>query len=230
MKTSAGWRSGRLVALAAIILAGLAFYWAGAGEYLTIAGVKARLAEVRALKAEHPAATIALFIAIQASALALCLPGAVLAMALAAGALFGPAWGVPIMLFAVTLGDSLGFLLARHLLSGLLAARFANSLARIGPGSGATYLLALRLMAVVPYFVVNIAMALTTMRLRLFAPVSMIGLVPATILYVQAGSRLSRIERPSDIWTPPMVAIFIAIGLLPIAARWVYGAWMKRTA
>jgi uncharacterized membrane protein YdjX (TVP38/TMEM64 family) len=210
------WIAAAIAALAAL------FYASGAGELLSIAGVKSRIAEARAFHAANPMLAVAMFMAIQVTALALCLPGAVLAMALAGGALFGIWPGVLIVLLSITLGDSLGFLLARYVLADLLAARFREALAKIDAGSGASYLLALRMMAVVPYFIVNIAMALTRMKLRVFAQVSLTGLTPAAFIYVNAGAALAQIESAADIWTPQMLLSFLAIGLLPLFIRWVY--------
>lgn len=192
------------------------------GDVLSIAGVKARLGDLQTVYAQHPLLAVAAFVAIQALALAMCLPGAVLALALAGGAIFGPLWGVPIVLAAITAGDSLGFLLARYLLRDFLAARFRRRLAEIPAGEGAAYLLGMRLMAVVPYFFVNITMALTDMRLRIFAPVSFAGLIPSTIIYVGAGSMLAKIERASDVWTPPLLATFVILGLLPLAGGFAH--------
>lgn len=229
-KKPAGAATRRVILVVMVAALAALFYFSGAAELLSIAGVKARLAQAQEFHAARPLAAIAMFLAVQVTALALCLPGAVLAMALAAGALFGTWPGALIVLVSVTIGDSLGFLIARNLLGDLLARRYAAALARVDSGSGAAYLLALRMMAVVPYFVVNIAMALTRMRLIVFAPVSFVGLVPATLLYVNAGAALGSIESAADIWTPRMILSFLAIGLLPLAARWAFLKYERRRA
>lgn len=224
--TNAARRRWAVVAIIAALAA--IFYASGAAEVLSIAGVKARLSQAQAFHAERPLATVALFMGVQVTALALCLPGAVLAMALAGGALFGPGLGLLVVLCSVTIGDSLGFLLARHALGDLLGRSHRALVERIGTGSGAAYLLALRMMAVVPYFVVNIAMAMTPMKLRVFAPVSFLGLIPSTLLYVSAGAALGQIRSGADIWTPPMVLTFLVLGLFPLAARWAYRRFYER--
>lgn len=218
--------SKRLVPL--LFLAAVAMTFALlAADTLSIAGIKARIGALAELYDRRPVAVITGFVAIQAAALALCLPGAVV-MSLAAGALFGPALGMLVALTAVTIGDSLGFLAARYLLRDLLASRFHRSLERVRGGEGAAYLVGLRLMAIVPYFVVNIAMALTRMPLRHFAPLSFLALIPATFLYVNAGTRLAEIRSPADIWSPALLASFLALGLLPFAARWLITARAER--
>ena len=218
---------GRLAAIALAIAFASLLYAAGS-DFLTIAGIKEQLGTLRSDYAARPASFIAGFVLLQAAALALCLPGAVLVPTLAAGAIFGPLHGMGIALVAVTLGDSLGFLLARYVLRDLLARRLRTQIDRMPEDAGAATLLALRMMAVVPYFVVNIAMAMTPMKLRVFAPVSLAGLIPATFLYVHAGERLSVIKGASDIWTPSLLAIFTALGVLPLAARWAYRRLMTK--
>lgn len=224
----------RKLALLALVAAGVAaFYLLGLDRYLTIAGLQAQRLELLALYDRYPALFVVCFMLIQICALALCLPGAVLSLALAGGALFGPVWGTLIVLSAITIGDSLGFLLARHLLRDFAERRFSQRMAAIDKDvdeDGPLYLLALRLMAVVPYFVVNVAMALTRMRLRVFAPVSFIGLAPASALYVNAGTELATIRTASDILSLRLLVILTALGLAPLVARLAYKAYRKRRA
>lgn len=221
----------RALLLLAVIAAISLFYLFGLHRYLTLDAIKAQRDDIAALYAARPALVIAAFMAIHIAALALSLPGAVLAPTLAAGAIFGPVWGVIFALGAIVAGDSLGFLIARYLLRDWVEARFATQAAAIARGvdaEGAFYLLALRLMAIVPFFVVNLTMGLTRMKLGVFAPVSLIGLIPATILYAYAGTTLAAIDSPSDIYSPRLIAAFILLGLLPIAARRVFARVLRK--
>lgn len=220
----------RLAILAAILIMVAALYSTGAMDAFTIAGTKARLAWLQAQFAERPAAVIAGFILVQVAALAFCLPGAVLAMALAGGALFGALPAILIVLIAIALGDSLGFLIARYLLRDFLADRLQARIGALAHRQGAAYLFALRMMTVVPYFVVTISMALTRMPLRVFAPVSFIALVPAVVLYSYAGAALSEIDEVSDIMSPSTLAVFLALALLPVIARWAFANVGKRNS
>ena len=178
------------------ILAGV--LGSGAYRYLSLDWLKAQQHALIATYERAPLLFVAGFVALQAAALTLLIPGAVGLFALAAGAVMGPTVGTLVVLVAVTLGDSLGFLVARYLIRDWVARRFADRHARFARGVARgeiSYLLALRLMAVVPYFVVNIAMALSRMRLRVFAPVSFIGLAPAAYLHVNAGVELGRVAQ-----------------------------------
>ena len=165
----------------------------------------------------------ACFMLLHISALALCIPGAVLGMALAGGAIFGPVAGTLIVLTSLTIGDSLGFLAARFLVGDLVRARFSSQLERVEEEvtrNGAFYLLSLRLMAAMPYFVVNLTFGVTRMPLRIFAPVSFIGLAPATALYVTAGTELGRIDSAGDVLSPRLIAAFALLAIIPLVARY----------
>ena len=149
---------------------------------------------------------------------------------LAAGAIFGPWWGTLLALGAVVAGDSIAFLIARYLIRDWVEHRFAKQAARANAGinrEGPFYLFALRLMAVVPYFVVNLTMGLTRLPLRLFTPVSLAGLLPVTFLYVQAGTQLARIDGVSDIYSPRLLVTLGLLGVLPLATRFALRQWRK---
>lgn len=216
-------RSATLLALAAALALFLAL---DLHQFLRFSTIKQSHSYLVELYRAAPAPFVAAFMAIHICALALCLPGAVLTMALAGGAIFGPVVGTIVVLTSLTIGDSLGFLAARHLVGDWMRQRYARQLARIDSeivSNGAFYLLSLRLMAAMPYFVVNVAFGLTPMRLRVFAPVSFIGLAPATALYVNAGTELARIETARDVLSPGLVASFVLLAFLPLAARYVQG-------
>lgn len=192
-------------------------------RYLSFSALKDSHGQLVQLYRAEPLLFIATFMAIHICALALCLPGAVLTMALAGGAIFGPALGTLVVLTSLTIGDSLGFLAARFLIGDWVRERFSPSLKKAEvevERNGAFYLLSLRLMAAVPYFVVNLTFGLTRMRLRTFAPVSFVGLAPATALYVNAGTELAAIERPGDILSARLIATFALLAILPLVARY----------
>lgn len=222
------------VALMLVIAGAVAgFFVLGLNDYFDLAAIKRERLGLVALWQRSPLATASAFAALNVAALALSLPGAVLGFALAAGATFGPWWGTALTLGAVVVGDSIAFLLARFVIRDWIEQRFARQARRANAGvarDGAFYLLSLRLLPVMPYFIVNWTMGLTRMKLRVFAPVSFAGLLPVSFLYVQAGSQLAAIERASDIYSPALLAIFALLALLPLIARFVLRRWQdKRT-
>jgi pyruvate/2-oxoglutarate dehydrogenase complex dihydrolipoamide dehydrogenase (E3) component len=92
---------------------------------------------------------------------------------------------------------------------------------------GAFYLLSLRLVPVVPFFVVNLLMALTRIRPWMFYWVSQLGMLPATLVYVNAGTRLGAIESVGDVLSAGLLGAFALLALLPLLLRLLLG-WLQR--
>jgi uncharacterized membrane protein YdjX (TVP38/TMEM64 family) len=216
--------SKRLATLLALAIALAFFFVLDLHHYLRLSTVKTMQQELVELYRASPFLFIASFMLLHITALTLCLPGAVLTMALAGGAIFGPGAGTLIVLTSLTIGDSCGFLAARFLIGDWVRTRFAKSLERVQremESNGAFYLLSLRLTAAVPYFVVNLAFGVSRMRLRVFAPVSFVGLAPATAIYVSTGTELARIETAGDVLSPRLLVWFTLLAIAPIVARFV---------
>lgn len=206
--------------------------WAIAGQDLSPDRLRAVLALVAAWRADHAVVFAVLFFAAYVAAVALSLPIAIW-MTLAGGALFGLWLGAALVATAATVGATLAFLAARFLLRDRVRARFGTRLAAIESGlakDGAFYLASLRLIPVVPFFAVNLLMGLTPIRTRVFAAVSLIAMLPATLVYVNAGTQLAGLKRVSDIASPALLLSLAALGLLPWVARAGLRYWQRRKA
>ena len=143
-------------------------------------------------------------------------------MTLAVGAIFGLLIGTVLVSFASTLGATLAFLIARFLLRDGVQARFADKLGAINQGiekDGAFYLFGLRLVPLFPFFVINLAMGLTNLRTFTFAWVSQLGMLLGTIVYVNAGTQLGKLESLSGILSPELIFSFVLLGVFPLIAR-----------
>ena len=223
MKTLA--RFALVIALAAL------FAWAwrsGLIAELDFATLKARQGELSAWVQSNWALAFAGFFGLYVLVTAASIPGAAV-LTLAAGALFGLGWGVLLVSFASTLGASLAFLSARFLFREAIEKRFGERLRGIDAGvrrEGAFYLFTLRVVPLFPFFVVNLLSGLTSLRLWTYYWVSQLGMLPATVVYVYAGTQLASIESPSDIASPGLLLAFAAIGLLPLLLKGVLG-WLK---
>ena len=223
-------RTGKLLLLALIVGAIAGFFLLGLGEELTLEALKGRREELGALLEERPMHLIGGFFLVYVAVTALSLPGAAV-MTLAAGAIFGLVTGTIIVSFASTIGASLAFLSSRYLLRDWVKARFGRRLEAIDRGiarDGSFYLLTLRLIPAVPFFLVNLAMGLTAIRLLTYALVSQAGMLPGTIVYVNAGTQLARIESTSDILSPALIGSLVLLGLFPLIAKWAVGRWRRR--
>ena len=161
---------------------------------------------------------------------ALSLPGAVI-MTLAGGALFGLVAGTVIISFASTIGATLACFVSRFLLRDWVQKKFADRLVAINNGiekEGAFYLFTLRLVPVFPFFLINLAMGVTRLPLFQYYWVSQIGMLPGTIVYVNAGKELGKIESLSGILSPSLLASFVLLGLFPITVKKMMGFVNRR--
>lgn len=216
----------KLLLIAALSALVAAFFIFDINEWLTLDRLKQGQAQFAAWQAESPLLVGILFTLLYILVTGLSLPGAAI-MSLAAGALFGLLWGTVIVSFASSIGATLAFLVARYLLHDWVQTRFADRLQAINRGveqEGAFYLFALRLVPVFPFFIINILMGLTRIRTWTFYWVSQVGMLPATVVYVNAGTQLAHIESLGDILSPGLIFSFVLLGTFPLLAKWALKA------
>ncbi len=216
-----------LLVVAALVAAFFAF---DLGRFLSLAAIKQHQAALAALHAERPAAVLGTFFAAYVAVTALSLPGAAV-MTLAAGAIFGLAVGTVLVSFASSLGATLAFLSSRYVFRAGVQRRFGARLADVNAGierDGAFYLFSLRLVPLFPFFAVNLLMGLTGMRAGTFYLVSQVGMLAGTVVYVNAGTQLSKIDSLRGILSPGLLASFALLGLFPLAARKAVDAIQRR--
>jgi uncharacterized membrane protein YdjX (TVP38/TMEM64 family) len=200
------------------------------GQILSLENFKASQSEIVAAKDANPILYIAGFFILYVAVTGLSIPGAAI-MSLVAGALFGVLVGTIIVSFASTIGATLAFLSARFVLRDWVQGKFGERLRAIDDGlekDGAFYLFTLRLIPVFPFFVINLLMGLTRIKTRTFFWVSQLGMLPATIVFVNAGTQISRIESTSGLLSPTLIASFVALAFFPWAAKAIV-ALVKRS-
>ncbi|MBT8447764.1 MAG: FAD-dependent oxidoreductase, partial [Gammaproteobacteria bacterium] len=211
----------RIILLLVIVgLAGL-FFALDLQRFFDLAYLKAQQDRFPVYYAEHRAKTLAAFFGVYIAVTALSLPGAGI-MTLAAGALFGLVTGTLVVAFASPIGATLAFLIARYLLRDSVQTRFAHRLEAVNHGierDGALYLFTLRLVPIFPFFVINLVMGLTPIKTATFFLVSQVGMLPATIVFVNAGTQLAEIESIGDILSPGLIASFALLGVFPLVAN-----------
>ncbi|WP_280553251.1 bifunctional TVP38/TMEM64 family protein/FAD-dependent oxidoreductase [Halomonas sp. 25-S5] len=220
----------RLILAAVIALLVAAYFLSGADQALTLDNLQAEQARFQAWLAAEPLTVAGGFFLIYVAITAVSLPGATL-LTLLGGALFGFGWGLLLISFASTLGATLAALIARTLARGPLERRFATQLERINAGierEGAFYLFTLRLIPLFPFFVINLVMGLTRMRLTTFYWVSQLGMLPGTAVYVNAGRELGNLESLAGILSPGLIGSFVLIGLFPWLARGLVAIGKRR--
>ena len=205
--------------LLALVMGGLigAFFALDLGRYLTLDALQAQQAAVAQWVDSHFVSASLLFVLIYVLSTALSLPGASL-LTLGGSAVFGVAWGLLLVSFASSIGATLAFLSARFLLRDWVTARFGDKLTTFHSGmakEGAFYLLSLRLIPVFPFFLVNLLMGLTPIRVSTYYWVSQLGMLPGTFVYVLAGSELGQLTSTGNILSPGLMMALTLLGLMP---------------
>jgi pyruvate/2-oxoglutarate dehydrogenase complex dihydrolipoamide dehydrogenase (E3) component/uncharacterized membrane protein YdjX (TVP38/TMEM64 family) len=220
----------QIVFLLLLALAIGAFVALDLGRYLSFEQLKASQASFAQLHAEQPLAVAVVYFLVYVLATALSFPGATI-ITLAGGAVFGLWQGLLIVSFASTVGATLAFLASRFLLRDWVEARFGQRLADINAGvnrEGGFYLFTLRLIPVVPFFLINLLMGLTRMKVWTYYWVSQIGMLAGTAVYVNAGTQLAQLDSVKGILSPALLGSFVLLGIFPLIARRIVAAAQKR--
>jgi pyruvate/2-oxoglutarate dehydrogenase complex dihydrolipoamide dehydrogenase (E3) component/uncharacterized membrane protein YdjX (TVP38/TMEM64 family) len=221
-------KKGLLLLAVALLLT--AFFAFDLGRYLTLAEIKTRQAQMQALYAQSPITVLLAFGALYVAVTALSLPGAV-PLTLVGGALFGWAMGTLVVSLASTVGATLAMLSARYVLRDAVQARWGAKLEPLQRGvdqDGPFYLFTLRLLPMVPFFLLNLAMGLTRMKVWTYFWVSQLGMLAGTLAFVNAGTQLGRIDSVSGILSPALWGSFVLLGVLPFIFRSALSGWQKR--
>lgn len=227
------------LALAVVLLALVVAYFVfDLGRYLSLATLQGGLGDLETWRSQAPAWAALIFFLIYVAVTSLSVPGAVV-MTLAGGALFGLAVGTILVSFASALGATLAMLVSRYLLRASIQKKFGARLSKINAGlarDGAFYLFTLRLVPLFPFFVINLLMGLTRMPAWRFLWVSQLGMLPGTLVYVNAGTQISRIRSLADVASPTLWVSLALLGVLPwigkafvrwLQARRRYERWTK---
>ena len=194
-------------------------------HYFTLENLREFKDKFAAYNARHPVLTVSIYMIIYIVMAALSLPGAAI-LTLAAGTIFGLIVGTIVVSFASTIGATIAMLVARTLLRNYVQKKFKNQIQTINEKiekEGAFYLFALRLVPAFPFFVINLVMGLMPMRVFTFAWVSQIGMLAGTIVYVNAGSELAKVNSLEDIVSPGLLISFALLGILPLLLKKVVG-------
>lgn len=218
----------RLALAAAVAAAIAAFFVFDLQQYLSLAELKQQRDSLAAFAESRPLITVGGYMLAYILMAALSLPGAAI-MTLAGGAIFGLTTGTVAVSFASSIGATLAFLAARFLFRDSVQRRFKDRLAGLNEGverDGGFYLFSLRLVPIFPFFVINLVAALTPLRTRTFYWVSQLGMLPATLVYVNAGTQLGQVSSPGDILSPSLIGAFVLLAALPLITRWVLG-WLE---
>ena len=211
----------KIIVLAVLLLAIIAFFALDLGRYFSLAFIKQSQADFTHYYALHPVKLTLAFFAVYVLITALSLPGAAI-MTLASGASFGLVWGTIVVSFASTLGATLAMLAARTVLRDVIEKRFGKRLIEVNKGvdrDGAFYLFTLRLIPAIPFFALNLLMGLTRMKTWTFFWVSQLGMFAGTVAYVYAGTEIAKIDSLRSILSPGLIGAFVLLGTFPLVTK-----------
>ena len=190
-------------------------------HYLTLEYLKYSKDKLNSYYQDNSLIVLGIYFVIYLTSAAFSVPGATL-LTLAGGALFGLVAGTLVVSFASTIGATLAMLISRLLLKDWVQNRFADQMIKINSGilkEGTFYLFALRLLPAVPFFVINLVMGLTHIRTVTFFWVSQLGMLPATLVYVNAGSELGKVQTIDDILSSSLIISFLLLGIFPLLIK-----------
>ena len=202
------------------------------GQYLDLDYFALQQEKIQVYRDSFPIRTAVIFFVLYILVTGLSLPGAAIAT-LIGGAIFGLLWGTVLVSFASVIGASCAFLISRHILRDTIQNRYGERLRTINKGiekDGAVYLFTLRMVPIFPFFVINLVMGLTPMRLATYFVISQIGMLPGTVVYVNAGTQLAKIDSISSILSPALIASFVLLGIFPLIAKLIINTLKARKA
>lgn len=220
----------KILILAIIAVLILVYFVFDLGQYLDLNYFKEQQSKISAFRDASPLRAAAIYFVIYILVTGLSLPGAAIAT-LIGGAIFGLLWGTVLVSFASVIGASCAFLVSRHILRDAIQNRYGDRLRTINEGirkDGAVYLFTLRMVPLFPFFVINLVMGLTPMRLGTYFIVSQIGMLPGTIVYVNAGTQLAKIDSVGAILSPALIASFVLLGIFPLISKKIIDVMKSR--
>ena len=208
----------KIILLVLIGVGVASFYFFDMQQYLSFESLKANRERLNVVYHENPIIFMSGFIGIYFLIVALSLPGATV-LTLTAGAIFGSVLGTFLVNAGATLGATVAFLSARFIFRDWVENKFNDKLVFINNGisdNPISYLLFLRLVPLFPFFLVNLVLGVTQVRLSIYFLSTMIGIMPGSFVYANAGSNLARINTISDIASPEIFGAFILLGIFAL--------------
>jgi uncharacterized membrane protein YdjX (TVP38/TMEM64 family)/NADPH-dependent 2,4-dienoyl-CoA reductase/sulfur reductase-like enzyme len=223
-------KAGKIIVLLGFIAAIAAFFLLGGQKYLSFEYVKAQQAAFQQYYQANQAKTIAIYFVAYVVITALSLPAAAV-ITLVGGAIFGVVVGSIVVSFASTLGATIAFLASRFVLRDSIESKFGSWLKGINEGlerDGPFYLFTIRMIPAIPFFVVNLVFGLTKIKTWTFYWVSQVGMLLGTIVFVNAGTQLAKLESAKGIFSPSIIGAFTFLAILPFITRKIIDIFKSR--
>ncbi len=220
----------KIAVVSIIVLVLGAWFYLDLGQFLQFEVLQQRIGDLRGWYTNNPLLAGVIYFAVYVAVTALSVPGAAI-MTLAAGALFGFWYALLLVSFASSIGATLAFLVSRVLLRDWVQGKFSRQLRAFNTGferDGAFYLFSLRLVPLFPFFAINLLMGLLPIATGRYYWVSQLGMLPATAVYVNAGTQLGQLESATGIISAPLLGSFVLLAVFPFLARGLLGYIQSR--
>ena len=206
-----------IVAIIATVL------YLGPEKYLNLEFVKSKLETILLYREENPITLALIFSLIYVAITAASIPGA-LVMTLAAGAIFGFVIGTAIVITSATIGATIAFLIARYLFDDFVQQKMGDKITKIRESfkkEGALYLFSMRLVPAFPFVVINLVMGLTSVTTKTYMVASFFGMLPGTMVFINAGTQLSKLDSVSGLLSPSIILSFVLLAVFPYVAKFL---------
>ena len=213
-----------------VVIAGIVIL-VGPEKYLNLEFIKSKLDQLVAYRRSDPVTTALVYSGIYIAITAASIPGA-LVLTLLGGAIFGFTIGCVIVLVSATIGATIAFLVARFLFDDLVEKKMGDRVARIRESfrkEGAMYLFSMRLVPVIPFFVINLVMGLTSIKTATYFIASLVGMAPGTMVFVNAGTQLGKIDSLHGLLSPALIFSFVLLAVFPYIAKFLLKAIKNRS-
>lgn len=203
--------------------------FSGVDRYLTFESLKENAVRLQQMVSGHYLQSVGGYVLLYILVVAFSIPGATV-LTLGGGFLFGVIWGAVYVNVGATVGAALAFLFCRYAAGEWVQNKYHDKLNvfnRELEENGFRYLLALRLIPVFPFFMINIFAGLTTISLWTFVWTTSMGIWPGSLVYAFAGSQLGTVESVDDVFSAKMMAAFSMLALfvlLPV----VINHWKRK--
>lgn len=217
----------KIIIFSLILCAILLIIWRGhIRDQLTLASLREQSAYFLEQVHRHYLFSVLIYMAIYTALIALALP-VVAPLTILGGYLFGALYGTLYGVISASTGALIYFLVIRYLFAHTVKERYSQQLAVFHDKMtryGASYLISLQLLTIIPYFVINTLAALADVPLVTFAWTTVVGGIPLQAIYAFAGRELATLHSIRDILKPTILVILIVMAILaalPVVLRWI---------
>lgn len=203
----------RIILLAAALVAFLILWFSGLREMLSLENIQMKGEELKLFINGHYVISVAGFIALYIVVAAFSIPVAAV-LTITAGYLYTFIIGALYVNVGATIGATLAFLFARYIAGDPLQQKYKHKLKKFNDEldkNGASYLFTIRLIFVLPFFVVNLLAGLTKVKLRTFIWTTSLGILPSSLIYAFAGQQIATIKNIGEIFSGRVLIAFVLL-------------------